>query len=75
MRMPDGWIFIPRAKNGITFTLEQRELITCARCARAHAEMIRGAVVWRCPLRELDVQEDYWCADAMKEDSDESDDL
>ena len=32
MKLPKGWVFIPRMKNRATIEIEQRELITCADC-------------------------------------------
>ena len=52
-------------------TVDAVPIIRCRDCKRHKMVRINGAVVWRCPLRELDVAEDYWCADAIKEGENE----
>ena len=32
MKLPSGWIFIPRIKNRATIEVEQKELVTCKDC-------------------------------------------
>lgn len=31
-KLPDGWVFIPKMKNILTVTVEQKELICCRNC-------------------------------------------
>lgn len=54
-------------------TVDAVIVVRCRHCKRSKVERINGHEVWRCPLRELDVREDYWCADAIKEEGGDHD--
>ena len=32
MRLPDGWIFVPVASNGVTVEVKDKELVFCKSC-------------------------------------------
>ena len=32
MKLPDGWVFIPKMKRRSTIEVEQKELVTCKNC-------------------------------------------
>lgn len=61
--------------DGFTYALELMDkqptidavpVTRCRDCTRHKVEVINGAECWRCPLRELDVRADYYCADGVR---------
>lgn len=48
-------------------TIDAVPVTRCRDCTRHKVEMVNGAECWRCPLRELDVGPDYYCADGVRE--------
>lgn len=59
MKLPRGWVFIPKMKNRAKIEIEQRELVTCENC------LYYGAV--DCKWREDESPEpDDYCSYAEK---------
>lgn len=66
--LPTGYIFIPKMKNMVTITLEQKELICCKKCRHYFPDDNGHVVVYRCELGHEDMRSDFWCADAERGD-------
>ena len=68
MKIPDGWIFIPKITNKITVEVEQKELITCMNCKYAQLTYdgeCKYCDVWF-PNEALYMDGDYFCASAER---------
>lgn len=65
MMLPSGWIFIPKMKDALTITVEQRELITCAKCRHRDLKSGKcnsGGMPW--DTQFLPVPDDWYCPNA-----------
>ena len=59
-RLPAGWIFIPKYKDPITITVEQRELVCCENCIHG-CDWDYGR--WKCIKNGGMHSPDWFCAD------------
>ena len=75
MKLPDGWIFIPK-RNDLTIEVEEKSLITCKNCKHAVSwTTISGEFGgYNCESLDMDVDDDFYCAygEAREYDDDPS---
>ena len=50
MKLPAGWIFIPRMKNRFTIEVEQKELVTCNDCIHCADDWNGNQPMFTCEL-------------------------
>lgn len=67
MKLPTGWVFIPRMKDAVTITVEERELITCGQCRHRDPEDGKcdcGGMPW--DTQTFPVPENWYCPNGEK---------
>ena len=64
MRLPSGWIFIPRMKDRVTIEVEQEELVTCKDCKYFGANDFPYTL---CHRTTMAVDEEDYCSYAWRE--------
>lgn len=63
-KLPDGWVFIPKMKDALTVTIEQKELVCCGNCRHWEPEKEY------CPYNHIYTVPDWYCADGERRTGD-----
>lgn len=50
MKLPAGWVIIPRMKDRLTIEVEQREIVTCSDCIHCADDWNGNQPMFTCEL-------------------------
>ena len=67
-KLPDGWVLVPKMKDALTVTIEQKELVCCRNCKHCYYASNRTPEEqsYVCDKIGMDVKPSWFCADGER---------